>query len=465
MINIYEPEFIRNEKLELLKEIEFSRYKIVCSLILNLYKNLSTVNFLDSKFKRQLSEFRPIFEKRMTEAANEDFYFYIVYAYILISELDFNKAYFILSKIVKCPVNNSKDKDLYILVFSELPISIYEEKYVSLRQIRGLYQYPYQEYQHEVFQYKFLQSRNRSWERRRLDCPITVKNLVYRNQELDLFYCLGYDYEKRKLYQQATFYFDKSFHEFGNTLALLRNCYVSMNNREFDKLKKYSLDGMRFGKNGYDFNYYLGCYYLHGEKNSRMALRYLNFPFGHIRNQLDSHFLDFKTAFSRCLKQYYLTFKKLSSDFPSMVYWMDDSTFFKLSECIMDIKGLIGLDYSNCFKYLYVLENFDNESKIADFLSKYLSNKREVNLTFSLFLALLFRRFNNIEEFKRLFKNFSYKSASNLAYLANEISENSSYVTSMTDRDIFNAFSDGMHGDYEDFGGDLDDLDEMEGRG
>jgi hypothetical protein len=50
-------------------------------------------------------------------------------------------------------------------------------------------------------------------------------------------------------------------------------------------------------------------------------------------------------------------------------------------------------------------------------------------------------------------------------YNIEEAERNNSYYLSLSKRDLFNSLSDGMYGDYEDFGGDLDDLDEMEGRG
>jgi hypothetical protein len=145
--------------------------------------------------------------------------------------------------------------------------------------------------------------------------------------------------------------------------------------------------------------------------------------------------------------------------------WLDRRVSSKLFRVISNIKVLIEVDSRNYLKYLFILDNLDDKEKLYKFLLKYRFRLKEYNSTFSLFLSISFLYVDDESNFRYFLENFISSSLDYSFYNIEEAERNNSYYLSLSKRDLFNSLSDGMYGDYEDFGGDLDDLDEMEGRG
>ena len=193
-------------------------------------------------------------------------------------------------------------------------------------------------------------------------------------------------------------------------------------------------------------------------------MRYLYYP-RLFEDRRDDHYTKLKMAFLRIMGNYRRELEIIKRGITFNLSWLDRRVSSKLFRVISNIKVLIEVDSRNYLKYLFILDNLDDKEKLYKFLLKYRFRLKEYNSTFSLFLSISFLYVDDESNFRYFLENFISSSLDYSFYNIEEAERNNSYYLSLSKRDLFNSLSDGMYGDYEDFGGDLDDLDEMEGRG
>ncbi len=448
MENQKEPLFIINAKKDLLESLNhhYNKYLRACNKIMNLYTIISfryypfNVSEIEN-FKLKLGAVDILFKCKEID---------LIYSFFLIQERKYVSAFAILNELRDVEWKILNESDLLYLLLSDLPSSVNKLKYKDLGKVRSLSRFPLKYYEYEL---------NNSLIRRGLD----LIDLYKVGPIIDIE-ALAYDLEKQREREVSLLYYQKSYFTNGNIFSLLKACELCLALKDYDKMISLSQIGIRQRLFAYSFYYFFGCYYLEFKGDAKKAMRYLYYP-RLFEDRRDDHYTKLKMAFLRIMGNYRRELEIIKRGITFNLSWLDRRVSSKLFRVISNIKVLIEVDSRNYLKYLFILDNLDDKEKLYKFLLKYRFRLKEYNSTFSLFLSISFLYVDDESNFRYFLENFISSSLDYSFYNIEEAERNNSYYLSLSKRDLFNSLSDGMYGDYEDFGGDLDDLDEMEGRG